>query len=33
VFALAASFAMFAMLRVRHEWRTVWTGDELEVAV
>lgn len=26
VFALVASFAMFAMLRVRHEWRMVWTA-------
>jgi MFS transporter, NNP family, nitrate/nitrite transporter len=32
VFALSAAIAMFAMLRVRHEWRTVWTSD-LEAAV
>lgn len=33
VFALVAAFAMFAILRVRHEWRTVWTRADLEAAV
>jgi NNP family nitrate/nitrite transporter-like MFS transporter len=32
-FALAAALAMFAMLRVRHEWRTVWTSAGLEAAL
>ena len=33
VFALAAVFAMLAMLRVRHEWRAAWTRAGMEVAV
>ncbi|MGO9264546.1 MAG: nitrate/nitrite transporter [Candidatus Binataceae bacterium] len=33
VFALAAVFAMLAMLRVRHEWRAAWTRAGVEVAV
>ncbi len=33
IFALVAACAMLAMLRVRHEWRTVWTRADLEVAV
>jgi NNP family nitrate/nitrite transporter-like MFS transporter len=33
VFALAAVFAMLAMLRVRHEWRSAWTRAGMEVAV
>ena len=33
LFALTAAYAMFAMLRVGHEWRTVWTRTDLEVAV
>ncbi len=33
VFALAAVFAMLAMLRVRHEWRAAWPRAGVEVAV
>jgi NNP family nitrate/nitrite transporter-like MFS transporter len=33
LFALTAAYAMFAMLRVGHEWRTVWRRTDLEVAV
>jgi MFS transporter, NNP family, nitrate/nitrite transporter len=33
LFALTAAYAMFAMLRVGHEWRTVWTRTDLEVVV
>jgi MFS transporter, NNP family, nitrate/nitrite transporter len=33
LFALIAAYAMFAMLRVGPEWRTVWTRTDLEVAV
>jgi NNP family nitrate/nitrite transporter-like MFS transporter len=33
VFALVAVYAMLAMLRVRHEWRAVWSRSDLEVAV
>ncbi|MBV8772933.1 MAG: NarK/NasA family nitrate transporter [Deltaproteobacteria bacterium] len=33
LFALIAAYAMFAMLRVGPEWRTVWTRSDLEAAV
>ncbi|MBV8451402.1 MAG: NarK/NasA family nitrate transporter [Deltaproteobacteria bacterium] len=33
VFALFTAFAMYAMLRVRREWRAVWIRADLEAAV
>jgi MFS transporter, NNP family, nitrate/nitrite transporter len=33
IFAFAALWAMFGILRIRHEWRTIWNRAGLEVAV
>jgi NNP family nitrate/nitrite transporter-like MFS transporter len=33
VFAIVAVWAMFALLRVRHEWRTKWHRTDLKIAV
>jgi NNP family nitrate/nitrite transporter-like MFS transporter len=33
LFAASALCAMFAMLRVRHQWRAVWARGDLKVAV